>query len=122
VIPNEISKDADYWVERNLRNWVSWMHAGSKPDGYPKWACGGITNYTSMDLDNIAAYESLDSGLAEATNAAIDDLAPVESCAIYHTYLHAVFRFNRTSLDDALARAREKLKALLRKRHVWLGE
>lgn len=98
------------------------MHSGSRPAGYPKKASGGVTNYTSMDLDNVAAYENLDHDLAVRTNAAIDDLPPVESCAIYHKYLHAVFRFNREGLDAVLGRARENIKAGLRRRGVWLGE
>jgi hypothetical protein len=122
VEPLEVKKDAAYWVERLLRNWVTWMHGGSRPAGYPKRACGGVTNYTSMDLENVAAYENLDRDLAERTNACIDDLAPVERCAIYNRYLQAVFRFPRESREDALARAMKNLEAGLKKRGVWLGE
>lgn len=113
---------ADEQVEIQLKNWSRWMHASELPDGCPTKACGGVRGYTNMDLDNVAAYESLDMGLAEACNAAIDDLHKIESCAIHHQYLHAVYRFNRELFPDVLARAKQNLKPLLAKRNVWLGE
>jgi hypothetical protein len=113
---------ADYWIERLLRNWVSFMHGESKPDGLPDRASGGATCYTSLDLDNVAAYENLDRDLAEKTNAVIDSLVPAERCAVYHRYLHAVFRFPRGDVDSLLARAKVNLEAGLRRRGVWLGE
>lgn len=114
-------------VDRILREcWVPYMHGhgGEKPSGYPKQACGGVTNYTSMDLDNVAAYESLDKGLAQKTDAVIASMTPVEQCAVHHTYLHAVYRFRRAgdSLEVVLDRALSKLEIGLRKRNVWLGE
>lgn len=109
-------------VERLLRLWVSYMHAEAKPAGYPRKACGGVTNYTSMDLDNIAAFENLDRVLAEKTDAVIASLTPVEQCAIHHEYLHAVFRFQREAFDVALERARNKIEIGLRARDVWLGD
>lgn len=111
-------------VERLLRNWVSYMHGhgGEKPSGCPKGASGGITNYTSLDLDNVAAYENLDRTLAEKTDAVIASLTPVEQSAIHHQYLHAVYRFQRETLDMVLTRAKQKIEIGLRKRDVWLGE
>lgn len=109
-------------LEPHMRNWVTWMHADLGPRGCPNRACGGARNYTSMDLDNVAAYENLDRDLAERTDAVIDDLAPAERCAINHKYLHAVFRFNRESYEDVLARALVNVLAGLRRRNVWLAE
>lgn len=107
-------------VERLLKSWVRYMHANEGPDGYPKEACGGLTNYTSLDLDNIAAFENLDRVLAEKTDAVIASLSPVEQCAIHHAYLHAVYRF-REPLEAILDRAKHKIEIGLRARDVWLG-
>ena len=119
---NVVPTVAQARVEDLLRNWVTFMHGESKPDGYPSRACGGVTNYTSMDLENVAAYENLDRGLAEKTDAVIAGLSPVEQCAIHHTYLHAVYRFQRETLDVVLTRAKQRIEIGLRRRDVWLGE
>lgn len=109
-------------VERLLRNWVTFMHGEAKPAGYPRKACGGVTNYTSLDLDNVAAYENLDRELAEKTDAVIAGLTPVEQCAIHHVYLRAVYRFHREQLESVLDRAKLKIEIGLRRRDVWLGD
>lgn len=111
-------------VERILLTcWVPYMHGGGdKPQGCPTHACGGIQNYTSLDLDNIEAYENLDHTLAEKCDAVIGSMSQVEQCAIHHTYLHAVYRFNREPLEDVLERAMLKLEIGLRARNVWLGD
>jgi hypothetical protein len=115
-------RPAQLRVEDLLRNWVTFMHGEAKPAGYPKRACGGVTNYTSLDLENVAAYENLDRELAEKTDAVIAGLTPVEQCAVHHRYLRAVYRFHRESLEDVLDRARLKIEIGLRKRDVWLGD
>lgn len=117
-----VPRPAEKAVERLLRNWVTYMYGESKPAGYPRKACGGVTNYTSLDLDNVAAYENLDRELAEKTDAVIASLSPVEQCAIHHQYLHAVYRFQRETLDIVLGRARQKIEIGLRRRDVWLGD
>lgn len=108
-------------VEALLRIWVAYMHGEAKPAGYPRKASGGVTNYTSLDLENIAAYENLDRELAEKTDQVIAGLTPVEQCAVHHEYLHAVYRF-REPLDEILERAKLKIEIGLRRRDVWLGD
>jgi hypothetical protein len=111
-------------ADRFIRMWVTFMHGPGKvkPQGYPSRACGGVTNYTSMDLENVAAYENLDRTLAEKTDAVINGLPPIEQCAIYHKYLHAVYRFPRGNLDDVLERAKNAIQAGLQRRDVWIGD
>lgn len=110
-------------VEHLLRTvWVPYMHgSGGKPRGCPNRASGGIQNYTSMDLDNVEAYERLDKTIGEKIDAAIADLTPVEQCAVHHTYLHAVYRFQRDTLERVMDNALLKLEIGLRTRNVWLG-
>lgn len=113
-------RDAQRAVERMLRLWVSYMHgpSGAVPRGCPKQASGGLRNFTSLDLENIAAYENLDRTLAQKTDAVIASLTPIEQCAIHHHYLHAVYRFR--DLESVLERARQKIEIGLRRRDVWL--
>lgn len=111
-------------VEHLLRTvWVPYMHgSGGKPRGCPTRASGGIQNYTSMDLDNVEAYERLDYTIGQKIDAAIADLTPVEQCAMHHTYLHAVYRFQRETLPVVMDRALLRLEMGLRARNVWLGQ
>lgn len=109
-------------LERHLRNWVTWMRSGERPDGLPRQASGGLENYTSFDSEGWTAWEKLDKWTAEATNAAIESLKAIEQCAIHHCYLRAVYRFPRGNYDAVLESARERLKVALRKKNVWLGE
>jgi hypothetical protein len=121
LLAMSIQPVAQRGVENCIRIWVTYMHGESKPAGYPRRASGGVTNYTSLDLENVAAYENLDREIAEKTDAVIESLSPAERCAIHHKYLHAVYRFNRETLEAALARALQRLEIGLRARDVWLG-
>lgn len=113
---------AEHKADRFIRLWVTYMHMEAKPDGLPTHACGGATNYTSLDLDNVAAYENLDLGLAEKTDAVINSLPLPEQCAVYHRFLYAVYRFHRGNFDEVLARAKDSIIAGLQRRDVWIGE
>jgi hypothetical protein len=119
-----VDRPAQRAVERLLRNWASFMHgtADVTPQGCPRRASGGLQSYTSLDLDNVAAYENLDTVLAEKTDAVIASLTPVEQSAIHHKYLHAVYRFQRETLEAVLGRAKHKIEIGLRARDVWLGD
>lgn len=114
-------KDAEYWTEWNLSNWAKWMQHGGLPDGCPKEACGGLENYTTVDLDNEKAYESLDERLAEATNAAIDDLQPASKSAIYREY-GILKAYSGADYVAVLRLAKLEVREGLRLRNVWLGE
>src|SRR4051812_49096471 len=108
-------------VERCLALWVTYMHGESKPAGCPRRASGGLMNYTTVDLENVAAYENLDTDLARKTDSVIESLTVVERAAVHHTYLHAVYRFNREALPAILERAKGKIEVGLRRRDVWMG-
>lgn len=115
-------KDAHYWLEWNLENWARWMSGGARPQGLPRSASGGLSNYTTLDVNNERAYGKLDAWAASATNAAIDDLKPIEQCAISNAYLCSVWRFRNVNQADVLASAKRNVVIGLRRRGIWLGE
>ena len=102
------------------------MNQDALPDGVPHEACGGIENYSSVDLDNDNAYAALDSDLANRTNAVIEDIGvrhPAQHAALYRAFgLVSVFRFPRDNYAQVLESAKENVKIGLRIRGVWLGE
>lgn len=115
----------EYWVDSHLQTWARSMSGDNLPRGCPRQACVG-ENYSSLDLDNVAAYEHLDADIARRTGAVIDDIGirhPAQKAAIYRAYgVAAVFRFPRENYAQILDAAKENVKLGLRKRGVWLGE
>jgi hypothetical protein len=64
-------------------------------------------------------YEAMEYGKAEAVNAAIEDLAPMERLAVFHEHLSAVFTFKRASLEDCYYAARQTLRVWLPSRGIY---
>lgn len=113
-------KDANYWLQWNLENWARWMRSDEKPEGLPDRGCGGIVGYVSGGYDHGESYDTMDVGLAEATNAAIEGLVPAEQCAIYVAYrVMSVYRMR--DYESALERAKAGVLKSLQMRGVWLG-
>ena len=86
----------------------------ARPDGLPSAASRGRESYTSFSSEMWTVWE--------ATNAAIEDLVPIEQCAIYQQYLQAMYRFPRGNFEIVLVRAKEHLMVELPTRGVWLGK
>lgn len=78
----------------------------------------GLECYTNPDTD--AAYENADLEAAQATDAAIGDLTPVERAAIHHAYLDAVYRFPREQFEVVLARAEQRVQESLERKGVFV--
>ncbi|HSQ02645.1 MAG TPA: hypothetical protein VLN59_01340 [Burkholderiales bacterium] len=108
------AKNPRYSLEWHLQNWAKWMLWDARPDGLPSAASGGRENYTRFSIEMWTVWE--------ATNAAVEDLAPIEQCAIYHQYLQAMYRFPRGNFDIVLVRAKEHLTVGLPTKGVWLGK
>lgn len=121
----DLRQGVDFWLDRHLQTWAAWMRRDSLRLGLPKKAAVG-ENYTSLDLDNEIAYDSLDDDTAVRVNAVIDDVGqrhPAQKAAIYRdTGLIAVFRFPRDNYADTLDAARQNVLIGLRRRGVWCGE
>lgn len=104
-------------LDWHLRNWAAWMRTGGIALGYSACGCraGGVVG----DFDDMV--QTSDRVCAMALDSVIEGLAPVESAAIYHTHLYAVYRFPRFPLEVALGRARIKIKAGLECKGLWWG-
>lgn len=77
----------------------------------------GLPNYI---FDDQAQYEGADLVAAEATDAAIADLTPIEACAIHHAYLAAVFRFRRSNFEHVLNQAEKHVQESLIRRGIFV--
>jgi hypothetical protein len=105
-------------IEWYLLNWARYMRSGCSPMKLPK-ASAGLECYSSSP-DTDTAYDAADLTAAEATDAAIADLEPIESCAIHHTYLGAVYRFHRYNIDFILDLASRNVQASLIRRGIFV--
>lgn len=103
-----------------LQNWARFMRAGGRPDGLPRQSAG-LENYRTYDADNTLALDHNDTLLAIATDAAINDLEPIESCAIHHRYLYAVWRFPRNMLDKIVSRATLRIRIALERKGLFVA-
>lgn len=105
-------------LEVILHDWAQWMRNYQPVRGHASHATVLSSGGVSKSFDEHC--EELDAWLCRTCNACIDDLMPVQSAAIYHAYLTAVFRFPRNTLQGALEAARSDLRAALLLRHVVL--
>jgi len=107
----------DAWIERHLATWARWM--GRDRDelatGYLKRS-PGLTGYTHMSMDT--SYDRLDGFIAEAVNACVEALSPLEWSAVQSHHGLAVFRFPRGNEEALYLNAKMRLIPLLRRRNV----
>jgi hypothetical protein len=120
----ELDRNLDYWLDRHLQTWADWMHSAELPEGLPSDSCSGLVqNYLTLDWDSTEALETLDTGIARAVDAAVNDLSPAHRAAIYRRYgIFSVFRFPRENYAVLLADARERILVGLRRRGIWIGQ
>lgn len=108
------------WIDWYCINWARWMRSGGLPDGYPHKTPGTVNRSIFSAWDDM--IEADDRRIAAVTDAVINDLPPVQSCALHHAYLNAVYRFSeRYPYHVAIEEAKENLVAGLKKKGVWLG-
>jgi hypothetical protein len=106
-------------VEQYLVEWAAWMRESAEVRGYPRSIPGLQSGGASQHFDELC--EAVDRRVALATDAAVNDLPPVQVCAIHCAYLAAVWRFRRP-LEEILPVAKDGVATGLRKRHIWMGE
>lgn len=102
-------------LEWHLSNWAAWMQRGNGVLGYKILAVYGANG--SRHLQDWE--EEMDDYCARATDACLQDLEPVERCAVEHQWLQAVFRFRPGVFDASLSSAAEKLKKFLDRKGIW---
>lgn len=83
--------------------------------GYPSRAIGLCSGYVSKSFDEFC--EELDSAIAHAMDAIIEhELTPVQRAAVYHKYLHAVYRFPRNNYDEVLNQALDSISSGMKRK------
>ena len=106
------------YLELHLLNWATWMRHDIGVRGYPQKALGLATGGASEEFDHM--LEDEEKRIARVTDTVINDLPPIQRCALHHCYLHAVFRFrDYTATLDA---ARDGVRAGLKRKGIWMGE
>lgn len=102
--PKYESYSIQQWRAEYLAIWRAWQRRGDIHIGYPTRSLGLSSGYASKSFDEFC--EELDSSIAHAMDAIIEhELSPVQRAAVYHKYLHAVYRFPRNNFDEALNQA-----------------
>lgn len=104
-------------LEWHFDNWRRFMRKGSVTDGYSSKAAGCIGGGYSQTFDEMA--DASDVRVARIVDSLVASLTPIESAAIHHQYLYAVFRHGRGELDQALQRGRLRIAGWLVLRGVY---
>ena len=115
-IPNPYARETDHRrLDELLDRWAAWIRSGGLEEFEVRAASYWPTGRSTFD-DMVHAADSKD---AETMNACIEDLVPMEQCAVSHVHCAAVFRSNRgEKMEDVYLRARANLSDGLRKRRV----
>ncbi|HEY1283005.1 MAG TPA: hypothetical protein VGE96_00870 [Steroidobacteraceae bacterium] len=103
----------------HLENWAAWQRrADAICEGAPPRAGSGLGRSHRRTFDEMV--ESADTRCAEAVEAILDDLPPLERFAIHHAHLAAVYRFHHHSArhEDLYASGRAKVKRGLSARGI----
>lgn len=110
------SRMTDERLDWHFLNWKSWMYAGAVGEGYPK-ETPGMFSSGNAHFDDMA--DASERRSAKACDAVINGLVPAQRAAVYHRYLHAVYRFPRGNLDDLLVAARDAVRSALQGKGIW---
>ena len=104
-------------LETYLWNWSRWMKSGQLEAWYPGQSTGMTGGGASESFDSMCDRE--ESKISRVVDTVIQDLPPVQSCALHHKYLNAVYRFrSEADLSHALALAKDAVRAGLKARHI----
>lgn len=104
-------------LDWHMANWQRFMKSGVLVEGFPDTACGCVGGGYSTSFEDMC--ESADASAAEAVGALVESLSPVQSAAVNHRYLRAVYRFPRGNFDEALVTALESIGAGLIRRGFY---
>lgn len=98
-----------------LAVWREWHRRSDTRLGYPPRAAG-LHSATSQDFDSMC--DAMDNTVAEAVDACVDDLAPLERRAVYAVVLGPATWSHSEPMQDVYVRARELLRTALRRRGI----
>lgn len=113
---NPFARDTDHRrLDELLDRWAVWIRAG----GMEQFEVGAAGFWSSGSTDFDSMVNTADMKDAVTMNAVVEDLAPIEQCAVSHIHIGAVFRSNRgEKMEDVYVRARINLSDGLRRRKV----
>ena len=104
-------------LEEYLHFWARMMRGEDFGTWYPTHSTGMVSGGASESFDDMC--DRTECGIAKVVGVVIAGLEPAQSNALFHTYLHAVFRFRSAStLSHALMLAKANVRAGLKKRHL----
>lgn len=110
--------DEQVCLKWHLDNWADYMrHGGIGRLGYPSSAHGCVGGGYGTTFEEMV--DGADYRAAQAVDAIILGLTPVESCAIHNAHGISVWRFHREPYEVILMRAYEKIEAELKQRGFW---
>lgn len=105
-------------LDFHLGNWGKWMRSGELVRGYKHGAAGCATSGHIGDFDDMVA--GADRRTAAIMDTLIADLVPVQSCAVHHVWINAVYRFkDEMAFDDAYSKACENLLIGMDHKGLW---
>jgi hypothetical protein len=115
ALPTELGERR---LDELLDLWASWMRSSQplRDLWYPDGACGCVGGGYSLTFDDMV--EAADQRAADAVNAAIESLRPIEQCAVTHIHLFAVYRF-REPVEHVYLAARDTLRIALPARGIY---
>ncbi len=119
--PKLTIRPTEDYLERHLWKWAQWMRSGQAVRWYPSASCGMGNGGASQHFEDM--LEAEERRIAAVTNTVINDLPAVQSCAVHHAYLFAVYRFrDEVALSRALELAKVRIRSGLKAKSIWLGE
>lgn len=101
-------------IDFHLWNWACWHRtSGVQNLGYT------VSRGVSGSSDVATMERACDRKSAMDTNAAINDLPPTQSGAVYCKHLYCVFRFPREDPEALYIQARDTLAVSLVRKHLF---
>jgi len=106
-------------IEWHLYNWRRWMRSGQEVDGHARESTGLSDGGTSKGFDEMV--ESEDRRCARVVDTILSNLPAPQRIAIYveRGIMGRVFRFERTTYEQALKEGKAALGRELARRGVW---
>jgi len=101
-------------VKDALSVWADWMRDDNTKLGFPSQSIGissggSVSSWEDLEL-------SLDIGIARAVDAILEGVSNSQRLAVHHFHLAAVWRSNRTNIEDDYANALMVIEFGLRRR------
>lgn len=105
-------------LDFHLGNWAKWMRSGEHVQGHKHGAAGCATSGHIGDFDDMVA--GADRRTAAIMDTLINDLSPVQSCAVHSTWIDAVYRFKSVlAFDTAYELACQSLLLGMDRKGLW---